>query len=114
MILSLRKTLTPIALAALLGGCAAPADRLNAFSSSGGPGQPAASSGPVSDCDAQPIQNMLGQAYSESVAETARQRSGSRAMRLLRPGEVMTMEYNPTRLNIILDGKGAIEALRCG
>jgi hypothetical protein len=60
------------------------------------------------------VQNLLGQAYSDSVGETARQRSGSRAIRLLKPGQVMTMEYDPSRINIILDDKGAIQALRCG
>ncbi|CFO37552.1 lipoprotein [Bordetella pertussis] len=35
-------------------------------------------------------------------------------MRLLKPGQVMTMEYNARRLNIILEGNGSISALRCG
>ncbi|WP_459618241.1 I78 family peptidase inhibitor [Bordetella sp. 2513F-2] len=78
------------------------------------PSQASADTGAGTDCDAQSIQNMVGQSYSERTAEDARQRSGSASLRVLRPGEVMTMEYDPRRLNVILDAGGAIEALRCG
>lgn len=114
--------LAPIALAALLGGCAAPGKGNPATGPAGSPNAPAQgtsyspmpSDAPASDCDSDGVQNMLGQPYSDSVGETVRQRSGSRVIRLLRPGQVMTMEYDPSRINIILDAKGAIQALRCG
>jgi hypothetical protein len=112
--------LTPLALTALLAGCVPPG--------AGGPSADIAapaSNGPSSsyapapdaqqgDCNADPVQNMIGQSYSDSVGVSLQQRSGSQALRLLKPGEVMTMEYNPTRINVILDDHGAIEALRCG
>jgi len=114
----IRKLLT-LALAAGLAGCAAGPQRAgNATQQPAAPaGQTAQAGTPSASraaCDAQPIQNMLGQAFSERVSESARQGSGSRSVRVLRPGEVMTMEYNATRLNIILDKSNAIEALRCG
>lgn len=65
-------------------------------------------------CDSQRVQNMLGQTFSDSVAQSARNGSGSKSVRVLKPGQVMTMEYDEARLNIILNGNGAIEALRCG
>ena len=122
MVSRLTTLLAPLALAALLGGCAAPeagGSAAGASSTSGTSGTgtaytPMPSGQAPSDCDTDSIQNMLGQAYSDNVGETARQRSGSRVIRLLRPGQVMTMEYDPSRLNIILDHKGAIQALRCG
>lgn len=116
--------LMSFALAALMAGCANPGA---GGASSTGYSQADASAGTdssaytpmqadssVLDCDAQPVQNMLGQAYSDSVGDTLRQRASARAIRVLKPGQVMTMEYNPMRINIILDAKGSIEALRCG
>jgi hypothetical protein len=125
MVSRLTTLLAPLALAALLGGCAAPAadgSAAGASNASSTPNTPDAGTAytPMSsdstspDCSTDSVQNMLGQTYSASVGETARQRSGSRIVRLLKPGQVMTMEYDPSRINIILDDKGAIQALRCG
>jgi len=114
----IRKLLS-LALVAGLAGCAAGPQRTGdaarqPAASPGQPAQTAAPSGAPAMCDAQPIQNMVGQPFSDSVSEAARQGSGSRSVRVLRAGEVMTMEYNASRLNIILDKSNAIEALRCG
>ena len=125
MVSRLTTLLAPLALAALLGGCAAPeaggsaagasnTSNTSHTSDTGTAYTPMPSGQAASDCDTDSVQNMLGQAYSDSVGETARQRSGSRVIRLLKPGQVMTMEYDPSRINIILDDKGAIQALRCG
>lgn len=65
-------------------------------------------------CDAQPIQNLIGQTLTPALTEQARVGSTSSGTRVLKPGEVMTMEYNPERLNLILDQQGALTALRCG
>lgn len=110
--------LIPIALLADLTACASgtrtdsspPAS--SQTSSSAAPGSATTPSGP--DCDAQPVQNLVGQKYSDSVGNYALRRSNSGSMRLLKPGQVMTMEYNAHRLNIILEGNGSISALRCG
>ncbi|MCZ8441877.1 I78 family peptidase inhibitor [Achromobacter xylosoxidans] len=40
------------------------------------------------------------------------QRRGHR--RILRPGQLVTMEYNDTRLNLIVDDKDVMTAIRCG
>ena len=122
MVSRLTTLLAPLALAALLGGCAAPAadgsttgaSRTSNTSDSGTAYTPMPSGSASADCNTDSVQNLLGQTYSGSVGEAARQRSGSRVIRLLKPGEVMTMEYDPSRINIILDDKGAIQALRCG
>lgn len=70
------------------------------------------SSGP--GCDAQPVQNMIGTKLTSSVESQIRQASSSSKTRVLKPGEVMTMEYDPQRINLILDQQGALTALRCG
>ena len=48
-----------------------------------------------------------------AVLEDLRSRS-SQTARMLRPGQLVTMEYNDTRLNLIVDGKDVMTAIRCG
>lgn len=35
-------------------------------------------------------------------------------VRIIRPGDVITMEYNPKRLNLVVDGDGTITRVYCG
>lgn len=65
-------------------------------------------------CDAQPVQNLIGTKLTSSVENQIKQASSSTRTRVLKPGEVMTMEYDPQRINLILDQQGALTALRCG
>jgi hypothetical protein len=65
-------------------------------------------------CDAQPVQNLIGTRLTPDVESKIRQASSSSKTRVLKPGEVMTMEYDPRRINLILDQQGALSALRCG
>ncbi|AKQ55401.1 I78 family peptidase inhibitor [Bordetella hinzii] len=112
-----RKLLTFLFAASLAGlaGCAA---NKSAAPSASAPSAPASASGSMlpggKSCDAQPAQNLVGQAFSDSVGADVRSRSGSDSVRVLKPGQVMTLEYNPARVNIIIDGQGRISAIRCG
>jgi hypothetical protein len=65
-------------------------------------------------CDAQPVQKLIGTKLTPDVENQVRQASSSGRTRVLKPGEVMTMEYDPKRINLILDQQGALAALRCG
>lgn len=65
-------------------------------------------------CDSSVLQRYVGEAYSESTAQNAQSRAGARSLRVLQPGQVMTMEYNPTRLTIVVDDGGRIGSARCG
>lgn len=65
-------------------------------------------------CDAGALQSQLGQKATQSVMEDLRTRSGSSTARILRPGQLVTMEYNATRLNLIVDDKDVMTAIRCG
>ncbi|MCA0921251.1 I78 family peptidase inhibitor [Pseudooceanicola nanhaiensis] len=35
-------------------------------------------------------------------------------IRVLKPGDMMTMDHNPRRLNVILDRRGNMVGVRCG
>lgn len=94
-----------------------------------GYGQPAAAPGPaapsatvtapaapapVSECNAQPAQFAVGQNSTAAVVESARARAGAHIARILRPGQMVTKEFNAQRLNLEVDASGRIVAVRCG
>lgn len=102
-------TVTRIAVlsaATLMAACAMQSNR---------PEQPSppAASGP-SGCDAAKASFAAGQTYSEEIAQRAREASGARTVRVLRPGQVITMEYRYDRLNLKLDAADRIESANCG
>ncbi|MEY4711995.1 MAG: hypothetical protein RIS88_1445 [Pseudomonadota bacterium] len=65
-------------------------------------------------CDAAPAQGAVGQAASPAVAETARQQAGARSVRVIGHDEVVTKEYDTSRLNLQLDARGMVVRVYCG
>ncbi len=68
---------------------------------------------PVTDtntaCGAAAMQGLVGQPESVIAAMTF-----AAPVRILHPGDAMTMDYNPTRLNIMIDARGRVEKIFCG
>lgn len=56
----------------------------------------------------------MGRVASADAVERARIDAGARIARVLRPGQMVTMEYMEGRLNIDVDAGNAIINLRCG
>jgi len=50
----------------------------------------------------------------QSLLDKLRTQSGSASARTLKPSQMITMEYDPTRLNVLVDEKNQITAVRCG
>lgn len=69
---------------------------------------------PAALCDAAPAQFAVGQASTSTVIESARARSGAQIARILRPGQMVTKEFNAQRLNLEVDANGRIVSVRCG
>jgi hypothetical protein len=65
-------------------------------------------------CHADGARFTLGQAVTPQLAEQARERSGARRVRVIRPGDMVTLEFDPGRLNIELDAAGRVRQVRCG
>lgn len=111
--MSLKPLLASAALTALaaalatLAGCAAPATRSPVTS-------PMPPPPPGTVCNADGAQFAVGRAAAASVVEQARQRSGSYMARVLWPKQMVTMEFNPQRLNLDVDAAGVIKRVRCG
>ncbi|QIL81341.1 proteinase inhibitor I78 [Diaphorobacter sp. HDW4A] len=69
---------------------------------------------PGNICNAPPAQWAVGKMPTPSVTENARVRAGARMARVLRPGQMVTKEFDQQRLNLELDDSGKIIAARCG
>ncbi len=117
------RKLIPFLLLAGLTACAPTGSQRSSSASSSGTSSSAAAestssySNPTSSgktCDAEPLQVLIGKKATPAVVEDARTRSNSTTARLLRPGQVVTMEYNNVRLNLIVDDKDVLQAIRCG
>lgn len=63
-------------------------------------------------CNAAAAQPYVGKPA--SAADQARAASGAKAMRLIRPGQAVTMDYRPDRLNVELDASDSIVRIACG
>ncbi len=118
-------SLAPIFAALVLAGCSStPSGSLTAGAGGGGSAAPAASASaatPTSSagmgdsmCNADPIMNIVGKPINERGASDAQQRATAATLRLMRPGQVMTMEYNPRRLTIVVDEQNTVSSVRCG
>jgi len=70
---------------------------------------PMAEAGPdLAACGADKLQDMLGRPLSELSLPA------DRMVRVIRPGEAVTMDYFPERLDIELDDQDTVIRVRCG
>ena len=68
----------------------------------------------VEQCDADAARGVIGQQATEEVVEQARQAAGAQLVRTLAPGQMVTMEYHFSRLNLHVDEANVIVDVRCG
>ena len=102
-------TAIPVAASFALAACAMPG---SPAPSGAAASQPATPAGAV--CNAAPVQSMIGRMASASVVEEARQKSGALMARVLRPDQVVTMEFNAQRLNLSVDATSKVIRVNCG
>ncbi len=69
---------------------------------------------PVAQCNAAGARWALGREPGGDVVERARIESGSAAVRVIRPGEAVTMDFRGDRLNLNVNARNAIDAVKCG
>ena len=70
--------------------------------------------GETGTCNANWAQPLVGRSASTEVGVEAVRLSGARGIRWIRPGDAVTMDYRPDRLNIELDANNRVAAIRCG
>lgn len=69
---------------------------------------------PARECDAAAAAGLVGAQGSPRLAREAQRMSRAAMVRVLRPGQMVTMEYRADRLNIRVDGQGKVLAITCG
>jgi hypothetical protein len=75
---------------------------------------PSSGSTPVAACDATPIAWAVGEVADDALIERARVGAGATMVRVLRPGMVITREFNGARLNIRVDNARKVLSVICG
>ena len=68
----------------------------------------------IRECNADRVQPLVGREAKPQVIERAKQRSGARTVRVIRPGMPVTMDFRSDRLNLEVDNVNTIKAARCG
>ena len=71
-------------------------------------------SAPQNQCQGEPAQYAVGSAYTPEVGEKLRGLTHSTVVRVLHPGEVVTMEFRSDRLSITVDANDVITQVTCG
>jgi peptidase inhibitor I78 family protein len=56
----------------------------------------------------------VGRPLTADLENEALARSGGGVVRVIRPGQMVTMEFNERRLNIEVDAAGRVIRVRCG
>jgi hypothetical protein len=78
-----------------------------------GGGTSSAGMGPAR-CTAAGAKEYLGQELDAHTVDDARAHAGALRSRVIKPGDRVTMDVDPLRLNVELDQSGRIHRLRCG
>ncbi|QCI13253.1 hypothetical protein E6B08_18595 [Pseudomonas putida] len=101
-----RASLATLLLATALAGC-----------SSGGSSGTTAPTAPVGNdgrCQASGADFAIGKPGTAELLEQARKASGSQMARILKPHDVVTLEYRSERLNLGVDEQGVVTRVNCG
>ena len=69
---------------------------------------------PEQKCNAAAARGAIGKVATAAVVERARIDAGAQIARTLKPGQMVTMEYHHSRLNIDVDAGNVIINVRCG
>ena len=65
-------------------------------------------------CVEERAQFAVGEAYSEGLAERAREAAGARLVRKIEPGGAYTMDLRADRLNVEVDRLDVVQRVACG
>lgn len=68
----------------------------------------------LDDCDPDAARSAIGKVATAEVVEQARVAAGADVVRTLKPGQVITMEYHASRLNLSVDDGNVVVDVSCG
>lgn len=67
-----------------------------------------------SGCGDAKAADLIGKRWTEALRAPTQKRTGARDLRVIAPGDAVTMDYRPDRLNIETDAEGKVVRLKCG
>jgi hypothetical protein len=70
--------------------------------------------GESASCDADRARSLIGRPASSGRGAEAQRLTGGRGIRWIQPGQAVTMDYRPDRINIELDAKNRVVRIACG
>lgn len=68
----------------------------------------------VERCAAEPAKSAIGQLLSPQLEAAARYRAGASRVRVVKPGQMTTMEFDAGRLTLDVDARARVVNARCG
>lgn len=69
---------------------------------------------PAGPCNADAARWAIGRAVDQELINRVIHDTGSRTARVIEPGQAVTMDFNPERVSIDVNERGAIVGIRCG
>ena len=69
---------------------------------------------PTGECSAEGLGDLVGHIATPSLVNRAKRRAGASVVRVLKPGQIVTMEYLNGRLNVNVDEKNRVKSFSCG
>jgi hypothetical protein len=69
---------------------------------------------PAGTCRNEPLAQFTGQPASQELGVKMLAASGAKTIRWVPKGSVITMEFSPDRVTVLLDGANRVESARCG
>lgn len=69
---------------------------------------------PVGTCRREPLAQFIGQPASQELGSRMLMASGAKIIRWVPQGGAVTMDFNPSRLTVQLDGTNRVETANCG
>ena len=69
---------------------------------------------PTGECSASGLGNLVGSPATPSLVNRAKRRAGASVVRVLKPGQIVTMEYLNGRLNVNVDDRNKVKSFSCG
>ncbi|MCW1244412.1 I78 family peptidase inhibitor [Pseudomonas sp. SAICEU22] len=98
-------SLSTLLAVALLSGCSSTSESTL---------EPAAAETGHDRCEAKSAEFAIGKKASPELLEQARTRAGAQIARILKPNDMVTLEYRSDRLNLNTDANLVINRVNCG
>ena len=69
---------------------------------------------PPGACTPEHAKALIGFRYGEGIADRVMSFTGARTIRVIHPGQIVTMDFRTDRVNVHVDARGRIVSVTCG